>query len=248
MSEAMNGRDKRGGWFKVEHAALQLIEDSVAPRQRPYVLAAYTMLLRLANENRRSSVFEASNRQIAEMAGMSKDTFERVMPELVALGLVVREKGTRGDANRWTVAAESGWGSRRERPSEPLGAAGVAATSGSTRARPLHGEEEKKNRQGRVSPGLDDALRDQPQERGDEDESEDDFFARFDLPGAIYTMRASLPSVSRTWTRTEAVDWLIDWTVRDDDLDRAFDLLLTDLERALGLQAPSPEPSPAATG
>jgi len=115
------------GWFRVEHDTVERIAASYPPRQRAYALALYTVLAKLANEHRGVTWFEASNKDVAAMAGMSKDTLERIVPWLVALGLVTRRERKRGATTCWRVAATSGHsggevaatsgqGSRYERP------------------------------------------------------------------------------------------------------------------------------------
>ena len=131
---------KRGGWFRVEHEALQLIEDGCDPKRRLAALGAYTVLLRVANEHR-ASTFDAARKEIAAKAGMSVDTLDRAARELVTLGLLAVERGVRGGVNRWTLVATSSWGSRSERPGSPQRAVGVAAQSGSiARASSLRSE------------------------------------------------------------------------------------------------------------
>ena len=143
---------KRGGWFKFPHEAFDLIAEHFPAGRRAYALATYTALLKLKNERRREETFEASNKEVAALAGISEDTLERLLPGLAALGLASREKGTRGHPNRWQVPALSGSSTRSQRVGYPLPAGEVPAHSGSTRARPQHGEEEEREEEKKKAP------------------------------------------------------------------------------------------------
>ncbi|WP_205697475.1 hypothetical protein [Conexibacter sp. SYSU D00693] len=135
----MQSTKTAGGWFKVHHDAWDLILRECAPSARQRALLVYSALTKLGNEHR-AAVFDATRAKVAATAGgISVDTVDRAVPDLVDLGLIGYAPGKRGGESTWTVGTAVG--SRRVRQEVPHGAGGGAAPCGSTRARPLRGEE-----------------------------------------------------------------------------------------------------------
>jgi hypothetical protein len=88
-----------------------------------------------------------SREDVAALAGMSTDTLDRAVNDLVKLGLVAKGRGKWNGVTRWQVAATSGLEVPPTAESLPPRAAAATATSGLSRARVgttlEEGEEEK---------------------------------------------------------------------------------------------------------
>jgi hypothetical protein len=145
MQDRQRAGKAKGGWFKVEHAALQTIKVH-EPKRFGHVRGVYVAMLELANEQRNVGAkgeCEASANDIAAVSGFSAATVKRALPVLVQVGLLRKvERGTRGATNRWLVVGSEGASERvsESRPPVP-GELGFGSEGASTRARPIHGEE-----------------------------------------------------------------------------------------------------------